>query len=95
MGAVRNRIMSFNRIGNMFPTAIYGETPLATLADLSPSVRETVRVGNRVRVSSGVFEGVEGTVSSYCSSSRLVIELDLDCEGVYLEIDDHMIEIIS
>jgi hypothetical protein len=43
-------------------------------------------------VRSGVFAGVEGTVASYCSGSRLIIDVDLNIQGVTLEIDDWMLE---
>ncbi|MGH7139025.1 MAG: hypothetical protein ACREHD_25040 [Pirellulales bacterium] len=86
--------MSINRIGNLFPMGLCAEGPLATVADRRAVVRESLPAGERVRVRSGAFEGVEGTIMSYRSPSRLVIEVDLDCQGVFLEIDEHMIEIV-
>jgi hypothetical protein len=35
--------------------------------------------------------GVEGKVLAYCGASRLVIAVDLSCQGVTLEIDEQML----
>jgi hypothetical protein len=42
-----------------------------------------------------VFEGVEGTIVSFRSSSRLLIAVDLDFQGVSLEIDERLIEVLD
>jgi transcription antitermination factor NusG len=57
--------------------------------------QQHVRRGGRVRVQRGVFEGVEGTIISYRSATRLLIAVELDCRGVSLEIDDRMVEVLD
>jgi hypothetical protein len=59
------------------------------------SVQQRLLPGSRVRVRTGAFAGVEGTVAAYCSASRLIIDLDLDVAGVTLELEDRAIELLS
>jgi hypothetical protein len=74
--------MCTNRIECFFPEGAAEETQTEGRRRLP---------GDRVRVQTGIFAGVEGTVASYFSGSRLIIELDLDCTGVTLEIDERMV----
>lgn len=77
--------MSTNRIAMLFPA--HGELDLFEASHAGNRFRS----GCRVRVCSGTMAGVEGKVLAYCGASRLVIAVDLSCQGVTLEIDEQML----
>ncbi len=52
------------------------------------------RPGDRVRVSDGIFEGVEGIVVEPPKNSRVIVHLDLEHAGVSLEINTQFLELI-
>lgn len=63
------------------PELFLGQPPL----DLSPP--RPFASGERVRVGSGVFAGAEGFVLEYRHSSRLLLAVDVQQQGITLEID--------
>jgi transcription antitermination factor NusG len=66
---------------------IQSEAPLSVESRLQP--------GRRVRVSSGPFLGLEGTVEACKSGYRLIVGVKLLQRGVSLEIEDACIEVLS
>jgi transcription antitermination factor NusG len=65
-------------------TLIERNAPLTTESRLKP--------GDQVRVKSGPFAGVEGTVVSRCRRTRIVVAVRLIQQGVSLELDDCQLE---
>lgn len=51
-----------------------------------------LKAGDRVRVKSGAFAGVEGTVVARRRKCRLIVAVNLIQQGVSIEIDDHLLE---
>ncbi len=49
-------------------------------------------VGRRCRVIKGPFVGIEGVVTNRLGSSRLVLQVDIICQGASLEIDTDLLE---
>ena len=95
----RYRSMTTNRVAQALPVTdqqelrqdlsqifrlIQAKAPLTIESRLKP--------GDRVRVKSGPFEGVEGTVVSRCRRSRIVVAVRLIQQGVSLEVDDFQLE---
>lgn len=48
--------------------------------------------GDRVRISEGIFCGVEGTVISRRGTSRLLISVELREQSIAIEVDDDMVQ---
>jgi hypothetical protein len=59
------------------------------------SFKSRPNLGDRVRVCSGLFEGVEGTIIAHLGVCRVILAVDLDQAGVSLEVDECQIEIIG
>jgi hypothetical protein len=87
--------MSINRIATLFPGGVYGERILDDPFTPGRSDKQWFSVGNRVRVHAGALKGLEGTVLAYCAASRLIVAVDLDCQGVTLEIDQQMLTLLD
>jgi hypothetical protein len=49
-------------------------------------------IGQRCRVSSGPFEGIEGTVVSQSRLARLVLEVGILGQGASMEVDADLLE---
>ncbi|HVA49540.1 MAG TPA: hypothetical protein VNH11_24450 [Pirellulales bacterium] len=84
--------MSTNRIASLLPPRDGGDTLVRSMPRATQVARPRFSCGSRVRVGSGVFAGVEGTVASYCSGSRLIIDVEINIQGVTLEIDERLLE---
>lgn len=95
----RYRGMTTNRVAQVLPVneqqelredllqifrLIQAKAPLTMESRLKP--------GDRVRVKSGPFAGVEGTVVSRCRRSRIIVAVRLIQQGVSLEVDDFQLE---
>ncbi len=63
-------------------------------SDAPLSVESRLQPGRRMRVTSGPFLGLEGTVEACKSGYRLIVGVKLLNRGVSLEIDDACIEVI-
>jgi len=63
-------------------------------ADAPLSVESRLQPGRRVRVTSGPFLGLEGTVEARKSGYRLIVGMKLLNRGVSLGIDDACIEVL-
>lgn len=97
--------MITNRIGNLFEADVFDFDAFGSDVDAeplclpwdagSPAIFKRFQPGSRVRIVSGVFEGIRGTFLSYRSSARVVLEVDLDCPGVAIELDDHQVAAIE
>lgn len=92
--------MSRNML-DVFPAENPPEAFVAAAAAVATAAEATLRsrparsmipLGCPVRVRGGVFAGLEGTVASYSSSSRLIVELRLDRSGVTLEVEDRALK---
>jgi transcriptional antiterminator RfaH len=59
------------------------------------TVESRLIAGDRVRVSCGPFEGVEGTVMKRHGETRLLVAVDFLQQGASVEIDDFMLEPID
>lgn len=59
------------------------------------TVESRLMAGDLVRVRSGPFEGVEGTVVSRFRRSRIIVAVRLIQQGVSLEVDDFQLERID
>lgn len=55
-------------------------------------VHPRFRLGERVRIGCGVFAGVEGIVQEFRQSSRLLLAVDAQQQGIMLEIDCFAVE---
>ena len=84
--------MSINRIGSFLVSRGLGEAAVAALGEIDCLPTRSFDVGSRMRVKRGVFEGVEGQFVSYVRDTRLLISVDLNCQGVSIEIDEWMVE---
>jgi hypothetical protein len=51
--------------------------------------------GDRVRISQGAFQGVEGTVLGHRGQGRAIIAVDLMEQGVTIEIDVAMVQLLE
>jgi hypothetical protein len=85
-------VISSNRIASFLVADARAERPLSIPWRLAHATRRRILPGSRVQVRSGVFSGVRGTVTSYSSVSRLTIDVELNCQGVSLEIDEQLVE---
>jgi transcriptional antiterminator RfaH len=56
------------------------------------TVESRLKAGDRVRVKSGAFAGVEGTIVARRRKCRLIVAISLIQQGVSVEIDDHLLE---
>ena len=63
-------------------------------ADVPLSIESKISPGQSVRVKNGAFAGFEGIVTERLKKSRLFISVKYLQQGVSLEIDDFMLEII-
>ena len=54
-----------------------------------------LEVGDRVRVKSGVLEGLEGHISRCKNDRRLIIPITLIHQSVAIEIDVQLLELVS
>lgn len=61
-------------------------------SDAPLTVESRLERGDRVRVKSGAFKGVEGVVLKRKNSIRLLVAVDYLQQGVSMEIDDFMLE---
>lgn len=59
------------------------------------TVEQRLQPGAKVRVKSGTLQGMEGTITSRRSGTRLLIAVHFLQSGVSIEIDDYMVEPIS
>lgn len=66
------------------------ETALESGASLDPYPHAAV--GNRCRVRSGPFRGLEGVVTQRNDETRLILEVDMLGQGASLEIDASLLE---
>ena len=95
----RYRSMTTNRVAQALPVTdqqelrqdlsqifrlIQAKAPLTIESRLKP--------GDRVRVKSGPFAGVEGTVAARSRRSRIIVAVRLIQQGVSLEVDDFQLE---
>lgn len=87
--------MSINRIGSLLVSRGLGDAVVTALPEIECLPQRSFDVGGRMRIKRGVFEGVEGRLVSYLQGSRIVIAVDLNCQGVSIEIDDWMVESID
>ena len=62
------------------------------LADAPLSVESRLTVGDRVRVCSGVLEGIEGRVLDRRGRARLLVAIDFLQQGASIDIDDCVLE---
>lgn len=60
-----------------------------------PPVTSRLGPGRLVRVCAGAFEGVEGAILEGRENCRSIVALKLSQSGVYLEIDDALLEAID
>jgi transcriptional antiterminator RfaH len=58
------------------------------------TMESRLKQGDRVRVKSGPFAGVEGNVIARCRRSRIIVGVRLIQQGVSLEVDDCQLELI-
>lgn len=61
-------------------------------ADAPLTVERRLETGRRVRICSGPFCGLEGTVVSRTGTTRLIVAVNFLQQGVSLEIDNFLIE---
>lgn len=54
-----------------------------------------LEVGDRVRVKSGVLEGLEGHISRRKNDRRLIVPITLIHQSVAIEIDVHLLELVN
>jgi hypothetical protein len=87
--------MSRNRIGFFFSADDFGRASPQPAAMSCATARPRIRPGDRVRVRRGVLTGVEGRVVRLCAASRVLVSIDLDCQGVSLEIEGRMLEVLD
>jgi transcriptional antiterminator RfaH len=98
----RVRSLATNRLSKVIPVANQAElfADLKQVAHLIQSgaaltVERRIEPGQRVRVKSGAFMGVEGTVISRLRQTRLLVAVRLLQQGVSVEIDDYLLEPIG
>jgi transcription antitermination factor NusG len=86
------RILSFN--GNPVPIADSEIEALRLCLDKGVSVERcpTLEVGDRVRVRSGVLEGLIGQISRCKKDRRLIVPISLIHQSVAIEIDMQLLE---
>ena len=82
---------------NGFPASLGQDSPIEDLAQprghaTSATASAPFGPGRLVRICRGPFSGIEGAVLEGRSNSRSVIALTLSQSGVYLEIDDALLE---
>jgi transcriptional antiterminator RfaH len=63
-------------------------------SDAALTLESRLRPGRRVRVTSGPFMGLEGTIEACKSGYRLIVGVQLLQRGVSLEIDDACLELV-
>ncbi|TWT79352.1 hypothetical protein CA13_07520 [Planctomycetes bacterium CA13] len=56
------------------------------------TIESRLTPGKKVRVKSGAFQGLEGTIIKRKTGSRLLIAVHYLHQGVSVEIDDFMVE---
>ncbi|PHR87472.1 MAG: antitermination protein NusG [Blastopirellula sp.] len=64
------------------------------VADVPLSIESQISTGQMVRIKSGAFEGFEGTVIDRTKKTRLLIAVNYLQQGVSIEIEDYMLEVI-
>ncbi len=59
------------------------------------TIESRLAPGRRVRVLSGPFEGIEGTIVERRGKMRLIVQVDFLQQGASVEIQDHLVEPID
>ena len=61
----------------------------------SQAIKRRLEPGRLVRICGGAFAGVEGAVLEVLANFRSIVALKLSQSGVYLEVDDVLLEAID
>ena len=95
----RVRSLTTNRISYLLPVVDQGrlERDLRQFnqliaADAPLTVESRLQPGQRVRIKTGSFQGMEGTLLSRRGQSRLLVTVDYLLQGASVEIDDYQLE---
>ena len=89
------RILSFNGKPAPIDDMEMDSLKLCLERGTSPMRHPVLAVGDRVRVRSGVLQGLEGTISGSRKQSRLVVPLSLIHQSISIEIDVDLLDLID
>ncbi len=98
----RTQCFQSNRISSILP--VHDQQQLSndlkdicrlTESEFALTVESRLEPGQRVRVHSGVFQGLEGVIVTRRGKTRLAINVDFLQQGASVEIDDFLFEPIS
>lgn len=98
----RIRALETNRLCQVLPVldrdrlvAELGQLNLALGAGADLELCQELEIGRRCRVTSGPFQGIEGTLSGFGLHTRLILEVGMLGRGAKLEIDRSLVELVD
>lgn len=98
----RVKCLTTNRVSRILPVTEHvrlvhdlGQVQQLIEADAPLTVERRLTAGRLVRIKKGSMAGLEGTVLSRKSRTRLVVAVDFLQQGVSVEIDDYLLEPID
>jgi transcription antitermination factor NusG len=89
------RLIGFGGLPMSLPDREFERLRLGLAAELCVQPHPYLKLGQRVRVTSGPFEGLEGILKRKNENFRLVLTLDLIMRSVVLDIDGAQVEPVN